>query len=38
MVLPLEKPFNPAPTEELKADTALVFGIVDAFQTHSETK
>lgn len=38
MVLPLEKPFNPAPTEELKADTALVFGIVDAFQAHSETK
>jgi uncharacterized membrane protein (DUF485 family) len=38
MVLPLEKPFNPAPTEELKADTSLVLGVVDAFQAHSEAK
>jgi hypothetical protein len=38
MVLPLEKAFNPAPTEELKADTALVFDIVDAFNAHSEAK
>ena len=38
MVLPLEKPFNPAPTTELKADTALIFGIADALDVHPEDK
>ena len=32
MVLPLDKPFNPAPTEEFKADMSLIFSLVDAFK------
>jgi hypothetical protein len=38
MILPLEKPFNPAPTEELKADTDLVLDLADAFEAHPEDK
>jgi hypothetical protein len=39
MVLPLEKPFNPAPTEQCKEDIAKVLGIVDALNfKHEETK
>jgi hypothetical protein len=32
MVLPLDKPFNPAPTQEFKADMALIFSLIDAFK------
>jgi|LAHS01.1.fsa_nt_gb hypothetical protein len=32
MVLPLDKPFNPAPTSEFKADMTLIFALVDAFK------
>lgn len=38
MVLPLEKAFNPAPTEELGADMKLVLNLVDAFEAHPEDK
>lgn len=34
MVLPLEKPFNPAPIQEFKANFALILSLVDAFGEH----
>jgi hypothetical protein len=31
MVLPMDKPFNPAPTSELKENLHQVFALIDAF-------
>jgi hypothetical protein len=31
MVLPMDKPFNPAPTMELKTNMAQIFALIDAF-------
>ena len=31
MILPMDKPFNPAPTEQHKEDMAKVFALLDAF-------
>jgi hypothetical protein len=31
MVLPMDKPFNPAPTMELKTNMAEIFALIDAF-------
>ncbi len=36
MVLPMDKPFNPAPTVELKKDMAQIFALIDAFDAVPE--
>jgi hypothetical protein len=36
MVLPMDKPFNPAPTVELKKDMVQVFALIDAFDAEAE--
>jgi hypothetical protein len=38
MVLPMDKPFNPAPTSELKKDMAQIFALIDAFDETPEEK
>lgn len=38
MVLPMDKPFNPAPTMELKKNMSQVFALIDAFDVTHEDK
>ena len=38
MVLPMEKPFNPAPTTQFKNDFAKVLALVDASNFKEEAK
>lgn len=38
MVLPLEKPFNPAPTTQFKNDLVKVLNLVDAFVMHHDDR
>lgn len=38
MVLPLEKPFNPAPTRQNKGDIQKILDFVDALTTRHEDR
>ncbi len=38
MILPLDKTFNPAPTQEFKADMVLLFELIDALSYKEQSK